>query len=97
MGRVKVYLAPVEGEMKVGEIEDSVEGMQGAVGGYVQSVAVGSMLFLYCDEDAGMKNLPPNPRITGILGDAFFARIDEDGNLRDLSDNDVIYIKGVFK
>jgi len=75
-------------------IEDSLAGMQGVVGGYIERVALVEPFELYCNEDGLLQRLAPNllaSRLAGqlIVGRAFIARRDGEG-LTDMTDEDCL-------
>lgn len=94
---VKVLVFPVGKAPEVREIDDSLESMQGIVGGYIEPVSVGNGLTLWCNEEGKVTGLPLNLRgpedplfpSDVIAGDFFLARNTSGGGLKSLSDKDI--------
>lgn len=98
MGRLtRCIHVPVHGAVAVQDLDFSA--MQAAVGGYIQAVPVGGDLDVFCNEDGDRLGLPPNPRgelahvrlprAGSILGDFLVVRHDGDGELVDVTEDDV--------
>lgn len=92
---VVVIYAPAAGPLELRAIEPTLRAMQQLVGGWVEAVPLTSMpgLFLHCNEEGSLKGLPPNRSVRGIVGDAFYARVDGAGELASVSLDDVAAIR----
>lgn len=96
--KVSVCLCQVDEHPVVVEIEDSLEGMQGAVKGNIQLIDVGERgLGIYCDEEGLLK---PDPKVNlaiphqyPICGDFFVVGHDEAGDLQSVTFEDVAWLK----
>lgn len=68
-------------------IQDSLEGLQGAVGGDVELVRIGPF-DLYCNEHGKIKGLVPNIRLPHdvVMGTVLVSKANEDGDMASLSD-----------
>jgi len=82
MNKITIVKVPVDGPVAVVEIENELKALQAAVGGgYIEIVRCETPVagvILVCDEEGRLKGLEPNPRLPGIMGDAFFTK-DDDG------------------
>ncbi len=82
---IKVVYFKVGKEAEVGNMENSVEGMRGAIGGgYAQVVNIGiNGMVILCDDEGLMKELPYNRGlrgdwlIVGTKGDEFISLTDK--------------------
>ena len=70
------------------EIDNTLEALQGAVGGYIETVSIASDACLICNEEGRLLGLEPNPVMgiglvgpvlcVGVSGDKFCSMTDED-------------------
>jgi len=89
---VQVLVFRVGQPPAVERVLPTLEAQQALVGGNIEAVRVGEQLFLFCNEDGQLLGLPANfaplPHVM-VVGDAFFGRMDAEGELRDITDADV--------
>lgn len=107
MTKIKIIQANVEEDLVVKEVPAGLETMQGIVGGYIECVRFHSNIDLWINEEGLLIDLPlnfitvvvednvPKP-IHQIMGNAFFASHDEEGNTVSLNDLQVQQIKKMF-
>lgn len=87
------------------DIENSLEALQGFVGGYIEVVPTSHAgLVIVCNEEGAIQDLPKNRRLsefidrvgpdTFIRGSFLICRTDNDGNFRDVTLTDVANVKG---
>lgn len=91
--RILVYRPGLPGTVE--EQLDDLATQQGLVGGFIESVGLGDGVFLTCNEEGKLKNLPPNFALPGdmIVGTAFFCRVDDEGDCVSLTDEDITRIR----
>jgi len=53
-------------EYFVTEIDNTLEAMQKAVGGYIETVPIASDCVIVCDEEGLLKGLPYNTNLAGV-------------------------------
>jgi uncharacterized protein (DUF736 family) len=68
-------------------IPNSLEALQGLVGGDIESLHLFDGVCLICNEEGKIHNLPPNRLVRGdvIVGDFFLTTANEDGDYVDLT------------
>lgn len=70
------------GDCAVIEIDNTLEQLQKAVGGFIETVTLGEGVVLICDEEGLLKgrayNKPASIAVKGIVGPALLAGIDGD-------------------
>ena len=83
----------------VAEIENTLEAQQAEVGGYIEVLRIAEGIVLVCNEDGRRLIMDVLGTVNGfeIVGAAFFARVDINGETVALSDDDVEMIKRMFK
>ena len=59
-----IYTAPNE-QPKLIDIENSLEALQAAVGGYIETITVTSDACIICNEEGRLLNLPFNCKLCG--------------------------------
>ena len=79
--KIKVIMCPVDREPYMAEIEDSLEALQQAVGGYIECLGVTTDCVLICNEEGRVRNMPVNHSVSwlmpyGIYGDALLCGAD---------------------
>lgn len=89
----------VDGVARPDTIEDSLEAMQAAVGGYVEAVQLTPELTLWIDEEGRLKDLPHNVSlgtmsgyIVDVVGPAFVARSTDDGENASVEPGDLAVV-----
>jgi len=84
---------------EVREIPNTLEALQGAIGGgYVEVFHnSASSAFVYCDEEGDLKKLPPNKQIGAheVVGTALFAR-HESNDTVSLTPEQVARVKALY-
>ena len=69
---MKALVIPAEGEPRELEIPEGypghLDGLQAAVGGWIEYVPNDMDVTLYCNEEGKIEGLPPNPVATAIFG-----------------------------
>jgi len=80
------------------EVEDSLEGLQGVVGGYIEAVHISDSLALICNEEGKLIGLAPNRKLgrDTICGDFIVLASDDEGNFVSLSDDHVKFVQGML-
>lgn len=88
---VRVVYFKVGKELYVSNMENTVDGMQKAIGGgYAQAVGIGAEgMVVLCDEDGLIKDLPYN---RGLRGDWIIVGTDDDEFIS-LTDQQIEWIK----
>jgi hypothetical protein len=88
---MKVVLKKVNKEAEVVEIENTLEGLQGIVGGYIEVVPVGSGILMICNEEGKFNGSEPNFNMgyDTIMGDVFFTKGDEEGEFTSLDEEEI--------
>ena len=63
------------------EIADTLEDIQGEIGGYIETVTLADDVVILCDEEGRLKDLPDNCEIGGVMfvGTILIVGIDGDG------------------
>jgi len=95
--RVLVYEPGQPG--RIVDVPNTVEALQGLVGGYfVVFHDPASGIHVYVNDDGRAKSLPRNRRFGAhdIVGTAVFTRHDERGDTAGLSDDDVAVIRTLY-
>jgi len=99
--KVRVIFIPVDERPRVVEIpggQAQLRAMQELVGGYIERAPFGEVfgqgLDLWCNEDGHALGLPINGTVsvgvdTFIVGNAFLARHDREGDLASVTDEDI--------
>lgn len=78
------------------EVENTLDALQRAVGGHIEIVKVGDRLDLIVNEDGAHDLLGAFDGVS-IKGVALLVRKDADGELADVSDDDVAEVVARFK
>ena len=74
-----IYKAPNE-QPKLIDIENSLEALQAAVGGYIETITVTSDACIICNEEGRLLNLPFNCKLCGknFVGPLLVVGVDGD-------------------
>ena len=79
---MKAILLPVEGKAKIIEIDNELEALQKAVGGYIETVTIAKDCCLVVDEEGLLKGKPLNhtaSRLGGpLVGDVLVCGVEYD-------------------
>lgn len=80
MSKIKIMIKEPEKTPYFTEIENSLEEMQKAVGGYIETVTIASDLVIICNEEGRVRDFPYNCNICGIsfVGTILFCGILND-------------------
>ncbi len=97
---IKVVVKQVGEQPKVKVIENNIKALQEIVGGSIEMVRVpftNEMLYMVCNDTGKLDNLPVNfyepARCDIIVGNVFFTAGDYEGNLIDLTNEQIRAIK----
>ena len=87
---MRVVIKEPSGRPHVAEIDNTLEALQAAVGGYIESVALFTDLAVICNEEGRLKGMPFNCEVCGIgfVGPIVFVGVAGDA-FADLSDTGV--------
>ena len=98
-GTVKVIVYRVGQAPVIEEIPNTLESMQGLVGGYIEYVPLSDTFCLICNEEGKLVDLPPNRlaiNIDVICGDFFVSRDASNGELQSVEDADLAAVSQFF-
>ena len=85
MDKIRTVMVPADGQAYVTEIENSLEAMQAAVGGYIQTASLTKGIDIVCNEEGHLIGLPVNKNFPSIVGDFFLISSDYlDGEMHGL-------------
>ena len=78
--RIRVVTKTVEGGWAIRMIPNTLEALQAAVGGYIETVKLTTELTMVCNEEGIIQGLPFNERIFNfdIYGDFLIAKVWRD-------------------
>lgn len=95
---MKAIIKEVGKEPKVIDIENTLEALQKAVGGYIEALNIGGNILMICDEEGKLKRKPYNFDLGNdkIVGDVIFTKDDGKEDFTDLSENDIETILHFF-
>lgn len=95
---MKAIIKEVGKEPKVIDIENTLEALQKAVGGYIEALSVGGNVIMLCDEEGKLKGSKYNFDLGNdkIVGDVLFTKSDGGEEFTDLNENDVETILHFF-
>lgn len=98
MNKLRVVLVKPGQEPIETEIDDSLAGMQAAVGGYIETVSLLGGAVLVCNEEGKLQGLQANRRLGHdvICGDFFVTASNDEGDFVSLSDEQVASAKELF-
>ena len=99
MRTIKVLVKKVGEPFKLMEIEDTLENMQGLVGGYLEVFKLKNCTStMWINEEGKLMNLPINFWVPGdvIVGDVFFTGADEQGDIASITDEQVVEVLRYF-
>ncbi len=86
--KLRGWLVPAVGECRVIEIDNTLEALQAAVGGYIETVRLAPDLIGIVNEEGRILGLARNTHFSGIVGDMLV--VGEDGEeFRSLSDMEI--------
>jgi hypothetical protein len=76
MAKIKVIMVRVGQDPVVENMDNSLEAMQKAVGGYIEGMPLFADIMLICNEQGKLERLPLNRCVAGehIVGDFFITR-----------------------
>ena len=76
--KMRVIMCPAERKPYVTWIEDSLENLQRAVGGYIECVTFAKDAIIICNEEGRMMGLPENKSLflSGFRGDCVVCGVD---------------------
>lgn len=74
-----IYKAPGEAP-KIVDIENTLEALQAAVGGYIETITVATDACIICNEEGRLKGMPFNCKICGkaFVGPVLIVGVDGD-------------------
>lgn len=95
---MKAIIKEVGKEPKVIDIDNTLEALQKAVGGYIEAVSVGNNVIMLCDEEGKLKGKPYNFDMGDdkIVGNVLFTKDGGKEDFTDLNENDVEMILHFF-
>lgn len=95
---MKAIIKEVGKEPKVIDIENTLEALQKAVGGYLEAVNVGNKVIMLCDEEGRQKGSKYNFDLSSekIVGNVLFTKDGGAEDFTDLNENDVETILHFF-
>lgn len=97
---MKVAVLEPKKDLEIREIETSLKQYQQVVDGYIELVSIDwkSNLMMVCDEEGKLNGKVPNFKLKNdiIVGTVFFTDITEDGELTDLSDDNIEFLRKAF-
>ncbi len=94
--KLKVLLKRVSEEPEIVEIEDTLEAKQELVDGLIELVSVMDDVFLICNEEGKLIDLPPNLVFDYdyIAGDCFFVGDDyKNAGFKNLTEEQIVDVK----
>ncbi len=103
MSTIDILFIPVGKPAEKRTINNDLKTMQGLVEGYIEALQWGRKgLYLYFNEEGRFRDMAPNIPVIGmmpnILGNAFLARIDKNGNSISVTQEDIdLYYKHIEK
>lgn len=98
MGKITVAVKMVGEELKLMDIEDSMESYQEIVGGHFECVFLEYKYVMICNEDGRRLGLPVNFRTKydAVVGNVFFAKLNGE-YLESLTKFDFGYLKQLLE
>ena len=95
---MKAIIKEVGKEPKVIDIENTLEALQKAVGGYIEALNIGGNIIMICDEEGKLKGKPYNfdLGVDKIVGDVIFTKDDGNEDFTDLNEKDIETILHFF-
>ena len=94
---IRVLLVPADGPPAVREVFDTLAALRELVGGgWLETLRLPGDLWLYCDEEGRLKELPVNRHLSFIRGDCFVGRL-VGSELMDITEADVASLSTVFE
>lgn len=80
------------------DIDNRLEALQQAVGGYIETLQLGHNVVLICDEEGKLKGYEPNIELRNdfVVGDVLFVQHDDEGEFTDISEKNIAMILNVF-
>jgi hypothetical protein len=94
---MKMMVKKVGENPAVVDLPDEYDTLKDAVGGYIEAVYLDKGVMLWCNEEGKLIGLPHNLSIGGasLEGDLIFTADDGEGGNKDLTDEQVEYIKSL--
>lgn len=93
---MKAIKIPVEGKSKLIEIDNELEALQKAVGGYIETVTIASDCCLIVDEEGRLKDKPLNITASRfglpLVGDVLVVGVEYD-HFIDVPDSMIVFMK----
>lgn len=88
---IKVVMVEPMKEPYIGEVENTLEGLQKAVGGYIETVFQEDYVLLVCNEEGKLIGLPGNRSLgNDIIAGAFFVvGSNDDGDFVSLTEDKI--------
>ena len=88
----------VDERPEVLELENTYEAMRNYIGGIITAVGVTEEVAMYCHDEGLLEGLPLNLIYMGmpIVGDVLFIAVDEEGENRSLTDEEIDLIMNNF-
>ena len=100
---MRVLIKKVDKEIEEAQIVNSLEVLQGIVGGYIEFYPFVNDIFFILNEEGKLRGLSPNFSIASrngmveeIVGDVIIVKSDGE-DITDLTDEDVEIVKECFK
>lgn len=101
--KIKVYFfGTAEGAKRVIEVDNTVDALQGLVGGYIETTSFAGLgehgIIIVCNETGLLDGLEPNENLFPffIVGTVFFTACDSEGYFVSLSDEQIQIIDNFF-
>ena len=94
---MKIIIKRINQEPEITDIQNTLEALQGVVGGYIEAVPVHSGCVMLCNEEGRLQGLPYNFTLgtNHIVGDVIFTR-QSNSEFTDLTEADVEMIQHFF-
>ena len=95
---MKAIIKEVGKEPKVIDIENTLEALQKAIGGYLEAVNVGNGVIMLCDEEGKLKGSKYNFDLGSdkIVGNVLFTQSDGKEDFADLDDKQIETVMHFF-
>lgn len=84
---------------QVVDIENTLEALQKAVGGYIEVIGVEGDILMICDEEGKLKGKAANFTVRNdvIVGDVLFVQNGYDGDFTDMNADNIIRVLESFE
>ena len=91
-------------DFEICKMHSSLEASQKFIGGYIESIQITNNIYIYCNENGKFIDLDDNinillgksvqtSQIKSIVGNILIVKVDEEGDIVDISENDLIEVK----